>query len=205
MSTPSATIPAEPYKVNAMGETVFLLRPEATRIHLYSVAHHLAQLNRFTGACRYPYSVAEHSVHVMHLAGKATGGDREVMRAALFHDAHEAYLGDVASPEKQALAELGGAEAFEHLDAIWSARCRVAFEVSWDARIEAVVKRADFVALMTERHALVPESPAWPDMAEDERDDEWFTTRARRLCPYHHGWRGYRDLFLDAASRLGVS
>jgi 5'-deoxynucleotidase YfbR-like HD superfamily hydrolase len=204
MTTPLASVPREPYKVMPGGETVYLLRPEASPIALSTIAHCLAITARFDGGTRYPYSVAEHSVHVMHLAGKATGGDRECMRAALLHDAHEAYIGDATSPVQRALAELGGGSAFRALDAMWSARIRQAFDVSWDGRIQAVVKAADYRALMTERHALMPESPAWPDMPEDERDDEWFVRRGGRLAPYHRGWMGYRDLFLDAASRLGV-
>jgi hypothetical protein len=146
----------------------------------------------------------------MHLAGKATGGDRECMRAALLHDAHEAYIGDASSPVQAALVSIelarggSGVAPFSVLDAMWSARIRQAFDVSWDGRIQAVVKAADYRALMTERHALVPESPAWPDMPEDERDDEWFVSRARRLAPWHRGWLGFRDMFLQACADLGV-
>ena len=44
------------------------------------------------------YSVAEHSVLVSRMA--ELDGDDEAVLPGLFHDAHEAYTGDVASPQK---------------------------------------------------------------------------------------------------------
>lgn len=200
--TKNTSIPDEPYSIHTSGETVLLLRPEATEIRLSTIAHNLACLNRFTGSAVFPYSVAEHSVHVSRLASRMTGGDPEVALAGLMHDAHEAYLGDVSTPVKRAVHALGS-DAFDRLDAPWERRVRAVFGVSWDARISEIVLCADHVACMTERHALLPASPAWPDMPEAERDDEWFVTRARRMGP-RPTWRDAERLFLAECAKLGV-
>jgi hypothetical protein len=203
--TRNTHIPDEPYAVRAHAETVFMLRPEATEIRITTVAHHLSQLNRFTGGAVYPYSVAEHSLHVMHIAQRVCPSDPGVALAALLHDAHEAYVGDVSRPVQRAMTRLDGGRAFRELDAAWSARVRAVFGVPWDARIQEIVKHADHVALMTERHALVPPSLAWPDMPERDRDDAWFEYRAPRLKRWGgNSWRNIRDAFLCACDELGV-
>jgi uncharacterized protein len=66
------------------------------------IAHHLAQINRFTGACFRPYSVAEHSLLVERI-GASRGASPGLRMALLMHDAHEAYTTDLASPAKRAV------------------------------------------------------------------------------------------------------
>lgn len=63
-----------------------------------AIAHSLAQINRFGHASR-PYSVAEHSLLVCEIV-KSMGLDCHAQRAALMHDAHEAFTGDVATPHQ---------------------------------------------------------------------------------------------------------
>lgn len=64
------------------------------------ISHSLAQINRFTGHCVRPYSVAEHSLLVFDIA-QSSGASALTCLAALMHDAHECITGDVASPTKQ--------------------------------------------------------------------------------------------------------
>jgi hypothetical protein len=64
------------------------LRPED--IDIRDIAHALACCNRFAGHCKRPISVAQHSVYVSRLCD-----DTPHALQALFHDASEAYLGDV--------------------------------------------------------------------------------------------------------------
>jgi hypothetical protein len=80
----------EPLIVTYSGRKVnpLALRPEDINIH--DIAHHLASINRFVGSLHVPISVAQHSYYVYKLC-KGTGWERE----ALFHDAAEAYLGDM--------------------------------------------------------------------------------------------------------------
>lgn len=66
-------------------------------IAIEDIAHHLAGINRYTGATPIPFNVAQHSVLVAQLL--AHEGPR-LQLAALLHDASEAYLNDIASPVK---------------------------------------------------------------------------------------------------------
>jgi hypothetical protein len=77
------------------GTYVDLLHPDPDDIHLEDIAHHLAGINRWTGASR--YTVAEHCVYVSCLAPPARA------RWSLLHDAAEFVLGDVSGPLKSVL------------------------------------------------------------------------------------------------------
>jgi 5'-deoxynucleotidase YfbR-like HD superfamily hydrolase len=66
-------------------------------IHIDDVAHHLAGVNRYTGATSIPFNVAHHSVLVTYLLADESP---RLQLAALLHDASEAYLNDIASPVK---------------------------------------------------------------------------------------------------------
>lgn len=66
-------------------------------VRLADIVAHLSQINRFGGAGKAPYSVLEHSLLVAELVAPP------LRRAALLHDATEAYLGDVVAPLKAAL------------------------------------------------------------------------------------------------------
>lgn len=87
------------------------------QIRLCDLAHQLAAENRFSGATRQPYNVAQHSTGVMEVACKlaidAGMEDEDVFlmgAIALFHDAGEAYPpGDIAKPAKDAAEDRGEA------------------------------------------------------------------------------------------------
>lgn len=57
----------------ASGRYVDLLRPDPATITLADIAHHLAQANRYAGACRRPVSVAEHALLVAAMVEKGLG------------------------------------------------------------------------------------------------------------------------------------
>ena len=63
-------------------------------IDIRDIAHHLALINRFNGATRVPYSVAQHSIHVAQYV------PAEFRLWGLLHDAAEAYVGDIIAPMK---------------------------------------------------------------------------------------------------------
>lgn len=71
------------------------LRIEDIRVE--DVAHHLAGINRYTGATPDPYNVAQHSVIVARYFRHMKW---MVRAAALFHDSPEYVLNDIASPVK---------------------------------------------------------------------------------------------------------
>lgn len=130
------------------------LDPKAADVRLEDIAHALANTCRFTGHCRVFYSVAQHSVLVakeMHRQGfKGTA-----VRAALFHDAAEAYLPDIARPIKSAWKEFGLIEA-TLLSTIYEA-----LDIQGPSAGErAAIKDCDDALLATEARDLLGPPPA---------------------------------------------
>ena len=142
-----------PWIQTASGRQFFLLDPRAEDVEPFDVAHALSLTCRFAGHTREHYSVAQHSV----LVGQLVPPELEVH--ALLHDAAEAYLGDITRPLKQALALLHpGAETSpydaitERVDAAIAERFGMR---ALDAHEHDAIKRADIVALATERRDVV--------------------------------------------------
>ena len=79
--------------------------PSPEQISLEDIAHHLAQTNRWSGACNRPYSVAEHSVRVSRILEEWGHGELWC-GAGLMHDAHEAYIWDCVRPLKPLIGEV---------------------------------------------------------------------------------------------------
>lgn len=81
----------------ANGHIIDLNHPEESNICIQDIKVALSNICRFGGQIKNYYSVAQHSILVMHLA------PAEIKREALMHDAAEAYLGDVIKPLKNML------------------------------------------------------------------------------------------------------
>lgn len=75
-------------------------------ICLEDIAHHLSKICRYGGALGLfkHYSVARHSLYMYDWA-KKKGWPKDILAAILFHDASEAFLGDVVSGLKKYLAD----------------------------------------------------------------------------------------------------
>lgn len=86
----------------ASGEFVSLRGPEPSTIKVDDIAHALSHICRFGGHTHVFYSVAQHSLLVHDLV-EHLGASPEVRLAALLHDAHEAYVGDLTTPLKREL------------------------------------------------------------------------------------------------------
>jgi hypothetical protein len=86
----------------ASGRFVSVDFPDPATIFLEDIAQGLAQTCRYGGHVKRFYSVAEHAVLVHDLVSLHYR-DKQLALAALFHDAAEAYLGDVVAPLKYAL------------------------------------------------------------------------------------------------------
>lgn len=123
--------------------------------NIAEIAHALAQINRFTGHAKRPYSVAEHSLLVCSIAN-AEGATPIAQLAALMHDAHEAFTGDVSSPAKWSLGTAWS--EFEHRN---EHNTHLALGIS-TAMVShrAAIKRWDLIALATERRDLTAYNPA---------------------------------------------
>ena len=133
---------AAPYRTHS-GRMVDLLNPTPEDVCLEDIAHHLARVCRFGGAVDRFYSVASHSVYV---AANIVTDSSDLQRAALLHDAAEAYLGDMVSGLKAHVP------VFRQVEHAWS-RC---VEQRFDVRFEGVpaIKEADLRARLSEARDL---------------------------------------------------
>ena len=140
------------------GHVVDLLMPQLSALKIEEVAHSLARINRFSGHTKTfaGYNVAQHSVLVArHL-------EPAFQFAGLMHDAHECTIGDVPSPVKWALEELGGGAAFQELDNRMSRAVRRRFKVHMSDESKIAVREQDLRALVTERRDLMGDFEARP-------------------------------------------
>ncbi|WP_395175543.1 phosphohydrolase [Roseibium alexandrii] len=120
------------------------LAPKANDVSLDDIAHALSMKCRYNGHCSTFYSVAEHSVLV---ASKAT--PRLALRA-LMHDAHEAYLVDLAAPLKGADEFAGVCDVEKRLDKAIAERFNLPYPIK-DNEIDRLDKRI----LLDEGQALM--------------------------------------------------
>lgn len=162
------------------------------------IAEALARLPRFTGHIRSGgYSVAQHSVMGADALLSETGRV-EIAAAFLLHDAHEAYVGDMATPVAHALAAYVGACAASHpvlreklepkgaydigkdiaaagmraIKATVDAAIHEAAGIAWPLPddVRAAVKEMDIRMLATERrHLLGPSPAAWHASIENAK------------------------------------
>lgn len=177
-------IPRGATVICTVGESYFdFANPEASVIDPRDIAHALSMLCRFTGHTRQFYSVAQHCVLTSYLVPP------EHAFAALMHDAHEAFVGDVSSPLKAMCPDYKAIE--DRCEAAVAAR--FGLTTPWPDEI----KHADLVMLATEKRDLMaaadhtwalldgiePSETAitygWQPHAAER---EWFI-RFDRLCP----------------------
>jgi hypothetical protein len=130
-----------PYMTTRSGRRFYFADPDPSSILLSDIDFALRHLNRFTGHVG-PYSVATHSVAVMHCAQELGATDDEC-RAALLHDAHEAFVGDISSPLKLAIRS-----AFDEIDH----RASRAIDARFGIVRTAIVHKAD--RMVTHAEAL---------------------------------------------------
>ena len=165
------------------GKQVFPLSPTEDSIDIVDIAHHLALLNRFTGATIEPYSVAEHSWRASYLVSPKNA------LWALLHDASEAYIADMSRPLKYDTPI--GKVYLEVEKNLMVTICRK-FGLSTDEPEE--VKLADNRMLMTEKRDLLRNNTSHPD---------WGIV-AEPIAEYIHplDWRKAKKLFIDRYREL---
>lgn len=110
----------KPLILTFSGRRVNPLHINKEDVDLEDIAHHLACINRFTGAIKFPISVAQHVVCVSRLLD-GTGYEEQ----GLHHDDSEAYLNDMSKWLKGA-PEMA---AYREAEARAQVACYNAFEI----------------------------------------------------------------------------
>lgn len=160
-----------------------IITPLALSVRYYG------QINRF-------YSVAEHSVLVSRMAELA--GDEEAMLPGLLHDAHEAYCGDTASPQKDMIGpDMRRFEA--DMQTIVRAGLRLR-GFALPPEDDDVWKRVRVFDIQILHRELVNLKTTMPD---------WFDPQIEGLVhpsiqPRGFEWREAREMFRNRLSDLGV-
>ena len=141
------------------GRRVDIPNPRPGQIAIEDVAHHLSRLPRFAGATQVPWCVAAHSLHCASLAERQ-GLPAAAQLYALLHDAHEAYMSDIPSPFKRAVAHpLAIVEdALQH-HVLGQLGCK-GYQ-AWHYQ----VKQIDLISLATERRDLMHPAASADDWA----------------------------------------
>jgi uncharacterized protein len=167
---------------NSLTSTVADLGPwvetSEHRLYLYqptfpvtAVAHSLAQINRYNGHAKFPYSVATHAVNVSLLMEELHLGDPF---EGLHHDDTEYVIGDIASPFKRtALPD------YMRLEAYLDGFVRKEYDLP-EVQSEGV-HVADLLARFIEAEQLLHSK------GRDWKDPEGIRPRASKLR--EQGWR----------------
>jgi len=157
------------------GKQFDVLEPTPGAVRLEDIAAGLAHTCRFGGHCEQFYSVAQHSLHVSQ-----EFDEKRLQLLALFHDAAEAYMGDVPRPFKTEFDLFERVEA-EILDSVWEA---LAVDPPTDEEW-AQVMEADDRLLAYEAEQLL-EDGSWaaepPDLGYDLRAGSIADTREQFLA-----------------------
>lgn len=155
---------ADDYIETYTGRRFFLDTPD---FDIKDIAHALSNICRYSGHCARRYSVAEHSILVSYIMEDQSLGEPF---EGLMHDAHEAYIGDIASPWKQYLPDY---VALEH-----RLESRMRSWAGLSDKISDGCKLADYTALILEARVLIPSgakdwkmNPAVTAMADKVQDD----------------------------------
>jgi uncharacterized protein len=168
------------WSLSRNGRAIDLVNPRVEDVDFLEIADTLAHVYRWTGAARHDVSVAWHTIVGVEIA-KWCKLDHAIPYW-LLHDAHEARLGDIATPVAEAyaaaitdeimravfpvprrdVAALSVRTAMVGLKGAHDDAIRMAAGLRLDRNIleiEEAVKQIDRIALMTERRDYLPASP----------------------------------------------
>ena len=205
--------PRNPWLQTASGRAFDLVEPMPGMVDFeVDIPEALARIPRFTGHVRGgAYSVAQHSVIGANALQQETGR-RDLAAAFLLHDAHEAYIGDIATPIGPALADLAvhaspmGVNADLHvrralhlMKAQLDRAIHDAAGIEWPLPddVARAVKEMDLRMLATERRQVLGPAPArWDEAVEAAKPIRM--TGKLRIWP----WPQAADAFRTALRNL---
>jgi hypothetical protein len=184
------------------GTELSVAHPKLDQVNIGHIAHNLALMNRFNGATCRPYSVAEHSLLCLDLAERVLGLSVHGQMAALMHDAHEAYCGDMIQPMK---AQVG--QAWRMHESSWEHLIDVRFNLKTHKFTHrSQITLIDRMALAIESAQLLPAkrpdgSPRtpWPILQGIEVPDDINLMERGRVAMT---WQEWRDHFADRFAEL---
>jgi len=161
------------------GKRFDLLDSDPESICIEDIAHSLSHQSRFTGHCKWFYSVALHSILVCE---KAEPQDKLY---ALLHDAAEAYIGDISTPLKNILHD----DTEE--DYLWcleiSIMDRILGRFNIDVELETIerVKTIDSRMLITEAQLLLGDISGWEALEKYKPYDDFITITNIKNAVWH--------------------
>lgn len=148
------------------GIQFYPLDPRIEEIDIRDIAKALAFICRFTGHSKSFYSVAEHSVRcAMYITKNFREHPRhlEIKKAALLHDAAEAYIGDFSRPLKRSLLQSGITLIKEIEDRLLT-MIYEKYGVTIDEQIQSIVNETDLIMLKDEADFLMYDSSVWTEL-----------------------------------------
>lgn len=129
------------------GRKFFPFAPRAEDICIEDIAHHLAMMTRYNGACHDFYSIAEHSVHISYAVPPTDA------LWGLLHDAPEFAIGDMIRPLKHDPRMKPFRETEDRI------MLKVCEKFGLPTTMPASVKLADSRICLTEGALLLPNQP----------------------------------------------
>jgi len=159
MTTNPASASGRTWAVSGSGRTFYPDDPAPDAIDIEDIANALARQCRYAGHLRFDwpeavYSVAQHSV-LVYYAVRACTDSAEARRAAILHDAPEAYVHDIIGPLKPHLPD------YRRLEGRWIDAVSQRFGVALNP-LPPIVKEVDARILLDEKqHVISPRSPLW--------------------------------------------
>jgi hypothetical protein len=196
----SINLTGRPWLQTLTGRAWCADEPEAYVYDIEEIAHCLAGIPRFLNHTTVPgYSVAQHSVLVAEEVASmigydptSSGGrhDRRLLRAALLHDAAEAFVADLPNPVKM-MPELAGYRALcKRAERAIAAHFDVLNVIDHPA-----IKTADLVLLATEKRDLMaPEPHSWAALPLPRQARIWVMTRNDAERDFLAAWLNLQEV-----------
>jgi len=133
----------------ATGNKFYVDDPKVEDVDARDIVHALPKICRYAGHCKGFYSVAEHSVIVADEV-MVRFKNFELARAALLHDAPEAYLTDLPSPIKRLCPDYQALEG--KVGTILEKKFDLKYPLDDDR-----IRQVDFEVFLAEKDQIMPE------------------------------------------------